>query len=101
MQWRNPSNGARGQRDLQVRCDPTYATEIALAKGTLAVTVKPWADVFLGSAKLGTTPLPARSLYEGEYELKLVNPELGVIRSVKAVVRPGEKTLVRESLLAK
>lgn len=99
LSWRN-AGGGTGRREVEVRCEPTGTAEIVLRKGTLSVTAKPWADVFLGSAKLGTTPVAPRTMYEGDYELKLVNPDLGIIRSVKVTVRPGARALVREDLRA-
>ena len=64
------------------------AQEIAFRKGKLAADVKPWADVYVGAKKLGTTPFAPRELYEGTYVVKLVNSELGAIKEVQVTVTP-------------
>jgi serine/threonine-protein kinase len=77
--------------------EPTQAS-FAFKKGKLAADVTPWADVYIGERKLGTTPLAPREVYEGSYTLRLVNSELGAIKAVKVVVAPGKTTVVREQL---
>jgi serine/threonine-protein kinase len=71
---------------------------IAFHKGKLAADVKPWADVYVGAKKLGTTPFAPRELYEGTYVVKLVNSELGAIKEVQVTVAPGATTVLREEL---
>lgn len=72
--------------------------EIAFGKGKLAADVKPWADVYVGAKKLGTTPFAPRELYEGTYTVKLVNSDLGAIKEVQVTVTPGNTTVLREEL---
>jgi len=72
--------------------------EIVFRKGKLAADVKPWADVYVGAKKLGTTPFAPRELYEGTYVVKLVNSELGAIKEVQVTVAPGATTVLREEL---
>jgi hypothetical protein len=67
-------------------------------KGKLAADATPWADVYIGDRKLGTTPLAPREVYEGSYTLRLVNSELGAIKTLKVVVEAGKTTVVREKL---
>ncbi len=69
-----------------------------LKKGKLAFDIQPWADVYLGSKKPGTSPFAPQELYEGSYAVKLVNSELGALRNVTATVKPGETTVVRIDL---
>ncbi|WP_224247431.1 serine/threonine-protein kinase [Hyalangium gracile] len=71
---------------------------IEFRKGKIAADARPWADVYIGERKLGTTPLAPREVYEGSYTLRLVNSELGAIKAVKVVVEPGRTTVVREQL---
>jgi eukaryotic-like serine/threonine-protein kinase len=71
---------------------------VEFKKGKLAANVEPWADVYLGDKKLGTTPLAPRELYEGSYSLKLVNSEIGAMRNVKVQVEAGKTTVLREKL---
>jgi len=74
------------------------AQEIEFRKGKLAADVKPWADVYVGAKKLGTTPFAPRELCEGTYVVKLVNSELGAIKEVQVTVTPGNTTVLREEL---
>jgi hypothetical protein len=71
---------------------------IEFKKGKIAADARPWADVYIGERKLGTTPLAPREVYEGSYTLRLVNSELGAIKAVTVVVEAGRTTVVREQL---
>jgi serine/threonine-protein kinase len=71
---------------------------ITFQKGKLAADVTPWADLYLGDRKLGTTPLAPRELYQGTYQVKLVNSEIGAIKEVTVQVEPGRTTVLRETL---
>ncbi|HEX8703604.1 MAG TPA: serine/threonine-protein kinase, partial [Myxococcaceae bacterium] len=62
----------------------------AFGKGKIAADASPWADVYIGDKKLGTTPLAPREVYEGSYTLRLVNNELGAIKEVRVVVAAGK-----------
>lgn len=74
------------------------ARSFSFAKGKLAADATPWADVYLGNRKLGTTPLAPRDLYEGTYTLRLVNSELGAIKTIQVVVHPNRTTVVRQAM---
>lgn len=74
------------------------AKTITLGKGKLAADVQPWADVYIGDKKLGTTPLAPREVYEGSYLVRLVNSELGAIKTVNVVVKAGQTAVVRQNL---
>jgi serine/threonine-protein kinase len=71
---------------------------LTFRKGKVAADVTPWADIYLGEKKLGTTPLAPRELYEGTYTLRLVNSELGAIKTLKVVVNPQKTTVIHETL---
>jgi serine/threonine protein kinase len=73
-------------------------SSFSFQKGKIAADATPWADVYIGEKKLGTTPLAPREVYEGSYTLRLVNSELGAIKTVKVVVQAGRTTVVRERL---
>ncbi|MEZ4273438.1 MAG: serine/threonine-protein kinase, partial [Myxococcota bacterium] len=49
-----------------------------------------WAHVYLGSRKLGTTPLDGVSVPEGEQTLRLVNPIAKVDKQIKIKVIAGQ-----------
>lgn len=66
----------------------------AVPKGTLEVRAEPYADVFLGTRALGTTPLkPRPELPAGEYRVRLRYEEQE--RTVPVVIRTGQNTVVR------
>ncbi|MHB8877057.1 MAG: hypothetical protein ACYC8T_25460 [Myxococcaceae bacterium] len=83
---------------VTVEAKGTSQSTVTFRKGKVAADVTPWADVYLGDKKLGTTPLAPREFYEGTYTLRLVNSELGAIKTMKVVVQPGKTTVVREAL---
>ncbi|MGI5860682.1 MAG: protein kinase domain-containing protein [Myxococcales bacterium] len=60
-----------------------------LDQGEVLIVATPWADVYLRGKKLGTTPMPKLTLYEGEHQLTLVNTDLGTKKSVVVMVKPG------------
>jgi eukaryotic-like serine/threonine-protein kinase len=84
--------------EVEVPRSGTGTQDIAFRKGKLAADVKPWADVYVGAKKLGTTPFAPRELYEGTYVVKLVNSDLGAIKEVQVTVTPGNTTVLREQL---
>jgi serine/threonine-protein kinase len=56
--------------------------------------VTPWATVFVDGRKLGDTPFDGPiSLYEGKHKIRLVNPDLGVNRTVDFEVGAGPNVL--------
>jgi hypothetical protein len=69
-----------------------------LGKGQLACDAEPWADVYAGGRRLGTTPLAPVSMTEGTYTLRLANPQLKKEKTVKVQVRAGKVTRVKEKL---
>ncbi|HEX8818952.1 MAG TPA: serine/threonine-protein kinase [Archangium sp.] len=83
---------------VDVEAKGTTRNTITFRKGKIAADATPWADVYIGNRKLGTTPLAPREVYEGSYMLRLVNSELGAIKTVKVVVEPGKTTVVRERM---
>ena len=94
------SNAALDLRQtVQVTVDKAGGRHaIEFKKGKLAAQVEPWADVYLGDRKLGTTPLAPRELYEGTYKLKLINSDLGAIRDLTVKIEAGKTTVLREKL---
>jgi eukaryotic-like serine/threonine-protein kinase len=68
-----------------------------LPVGRLDVRAHPWADVFVGDRRLGTTPLrPLPELRVGRYRVRLVKDD--VVRTVDVEVKAGEATAVRADL---
>ncbi|MDX2008589.1 MAG: protein kinase [Myxococcaceae bacterium] len=91
----NDALGLHTTARVSVGADGTTSKSLTFSQGKLAFDIQPWADVYLGSKKLGTTPFAPKSLYEGSYTLKLVNAELGALHNLTATVKPGETTVVR------
>jgi hypothetical protein len=85
---------------IQVRVPPNGKAEksLTLGKGKVAADVQPWADVYIGEKKLGTTPLAPRELWEGTYLVRLVNSEIGAIKTVNVVIKPGQTFVIRQNL---
>ncbi|MBN2496783.1 MAG: protein kinase [Deltaproteobacteria bacterium] len=86
---------------LTVRARAGERTEkkIELGQGTLKVRARPWAHVYLGTEKLGTTPFPPMKLYEGRYKLRLVNPQLQGEQLRTVELRSGEMVSVEVDFL--
>ena len=83
---------------LNVVAGETLQRNVVFGKGQIALDIRPWADVYLGGKKLGTTPMPPVSLYEGTYAIRLVNPDLGVERVVQVTVRAGKTKKIIEKM---
>jgi len=83
---------------VEVEAKGKTRNAITFRKGKLAADATPWADVYIGNRKLGTTPLAPREVYEGSYMVRLVNSELGAIKTKKVLVMPGKTTVVREQM---
>jgi eukaryotic-like serine/threonine-protein kinase len=63
--------------------------------GKLTLKTEPWTTVYLGSKRLGDTPLLEVSVPAGRLVLKLVNPESGVQSSIEVEI-PANGTLVKK-----
>lgn len=66
---------------------------ITVGRGTLKVLSRPWADVFINGVAKGKTPLDT-PVYEGQHEVRLVNPESGE-RIQKVDVKAGEEKEIK------
>jgi len=75
------------------QANPNYDSQPA-EPGYLSLDSAPWSDVFLGTDRLGTTPLIRVPLPPGKYLLTLRNPELGVSTSYAVEIHAG-KTVSR------
>jgi serine/threonine-protein kinase len=70
----------------------------AAAKGKLNLVTKPWATVYLGTARLGDTPLVNVPLPAGRHQLRLVNTEAHVDQSIEVEIEPNETTVKKLKL---
>ncbi len=64
-------------------------------EGRLKVVVEPWAEIYLDGVKIGETPLAARKLPEGKYQILLKNPQMGKKIKKTIMIVAGKDTLVR------
>ncbi|MBI5508798.1 MAG: serine/threonine protein kinase [Deltaproteobacteria bacterium] len=95
---RTPDFGMLQTSELELQPGEKTTRRVTLRKGKLALDVRPWAVVYLCGKKIGTTPVPPLSVYEGSCTLKLVNPEVGVTRELPVTIRTDERTNVIENL---
>jgi serine/threonine protein kinase len=65
------------------------SSSAAEGTGFLTLDTVPWTTVYLGSRKLGETPLVKVPVPAGEVELQLVNPEQKIDERYVARVKPG------------
>lgn len=76
---------------------PPSAAPEATAVGRLSLRADgPWVEVYLGTRKLGATPLNQVEVPAGTLELRLVNPRVGIDRRVRINVPAGGE--VRQTL---
>ncbi|MBE2251274.1 MAG: serine/threonine protein kinase [Myxococcus sp.] len=65
------------------------------AQGKLTLKTSPWTTVYLGTQRLGDTPLLAVPLPSGKQVLRLVNPEAGLESTIEVDIKPGETTVTK------
>jgi serine/threonine protein kinase len=66
-------------------------------QGRLKIVVEPWAEIYLDGVKIGETPLAARKLPEGKYQILLKNPQTGKKFKKSIMIVAGKDTLVRHT----
>ena len=59
--------------------------------GYLTLRTEPWADVYLGAEKLGTTPLIRAPVPSGKRTLLLKNEKVGFSRKLNLTIEPGKE----------
>lgn len=93
---RNGKLGLLKTIQVTIRPGKTLSRRVVFEKGKVAIDVKPWADIYVQGKKIGTTPMLPIEMYEGTYQIRLVNSKLGVERTVRVTVRAKEVTRVIE-----
>ena len=91
-------HGLRKSVVVHVKAGEVSYKNIVLKRGKVRFSVVPWADVFIGKKKLGTTPMPPVALFEGSYLITLRNPRLGAKKTVQVTVKAGDTVVVSASL---
>jgi len=62
--------------------------------GSLVVNAKPWAEVFVDGKSAGSTPIARKGLAAGKHTVRIVNPSLGIDRTIPVIVKPGRTTKI-------
>jgi eukaryotic-like serine/threonine-protein kinase len=83
-------SGSAGGGDAQERAKTDPSPEGNT--GSLTVHASPWCTVYLGSRKLGDTPLVDVEAPEGRHRLRCVNQEGGLSSERMVVITAGQKT---------
>jgi serine/threonine-protein kinase len=76
---------------VKIRPGERRTERITVPRGTLALRIRPYADVFIDGRHVGLTPMPPVSLSPGRHRVRLVNNSLNrsILRTV--TVRPGQR----------
>ena len=77
---------------------PAVVRTPAVARGKLSLSTTPWTTVFLGTRKLGTTPLFEVPLPVGRHVLKLVNPDKKIDKTLTVEIKAGQTTALKQKL---
>jgi hypothetical protein len=84
----NAALGYRITRVVTVQPGKVAPITLEWPKGNLAVNAQPWADVWIGGARVGETPIGNITLPLGTHEITFRHPELGE-QVVRATVTAG------------
>lgn len=84
-------------RPIAVKPQPKPAPA-ARGVGYLSIDATPWAHVFLGSEKIGETPIYAFPVKEGDAVLVFKNPDTGREVRKKVKIAAGQKAVVKADL---
>jgi len=60
--------------------------------GVLRINSRPWSQVYVDGHLVGNTPLLNFPVKAGSHKLKLVNPQLGMKKSLSVSVKSGAAT---------
>jgi serine/threonine-protein kinase len=74
-----------------VAADEDEAPRMAAGDGSLSVGSSPWTEVYVDGIKLGQTPIVRHALPAGKHELRLINEEKGLDRTLNVEVRAGRE----------
>lgn len=74
-----------------VAADDEEAPRMAAGEGSLSVGSSPWTEVYVDGIKLGQTPIVRHALPAGKHELRLINEDKGLDRTLTVDVRAGRE----------
>jgi len=89
LELRSKQGGTKRVR-LSIQKGRTVSRRVVFEKGFVLLDVKPWAHVYIGPRKVGTTPMAPIQLYAGTHTLRLVNPQLQIEREITVDIKPRE-----------
>jgi hypothetical protein len=93
----NEALEVRLTRSIAVQGGQELSLDVALPQGRLSVNAQPWAEVFVGGARLGETPIANALLPVGDHEIVFRHPQLGERRQT-VTVRASTPTRVAVTL---
>jgi hypothetical protein len=87
----NPSSAARPVIAARVSQPQTAPVRVDTPKtGMLRINSRPWSRVFVDGKPAGNTPQMALEVKAGRHTIKLVNESLGLSKTIKVKVEPGQ-----------
>jgi len=81
----NEAVGYRTTRKVTVAPGKTTTLPVELPYGSLSINAQPWAEVWIGSERIGETPIANLSRRVGSYDITFRHPELGERRETVLV----------------
>ncbi|MCX7942922.1 MAG: serine/threonine protein kinase [Deltaproteobacteria bacterium] len=78
--------------------EPSEKSAVVIKKGRLSINAIPWADVYIGKKKIGTTPIFDYEVRAGLIELIFRNDDLGIVRKRRLLIEAGRETKHTEDL---
>ena len=81
LEFANDAVGYRARRTVTLHAGRKTTLQIDPPTGTLHVNALPWAEVWMGSQRLGETPIGNMQVPVGPRELVFKHPELGERRT--------------------
>ena len=81
----NDAVGYRNRRQMEVRPGETTIVPVELPYGSMNINAQPWAEVWIGSERIGETPIANLSRRAGTYEVIFRHPEFGERRETITV----------------
>jgi serine/threonine-protein kinase len=95
-----PQSPDAGARDPSDAGGPVARASPASTAGWLRLDSVPWAEVYLGKKKLGTTPIIDQRLPAGTHTLRLVNEARGLEQKISITIQAGKTTVHKARLLS-
>jgi len=84
-------------RSTGVRSE-SRSTGVTIKTGRISINAIPWADVYIGKKKIGTTPIFDYELKSGKTEIIFKNDELNVVRKRTIEILPDREIKHTEDL---